>query len=61
MGIVAIIPVAQMAAANAALEPSPGPLNFSVPAFGNGNRRMAACMIGARSPRSWPPSRHRPG
>lgn len=37
MGIVAIIPVAQMAAANAALEPSWGPLNFSVPAFGNGN------------------------
>lgn len=37
MGIVAIIPVAQMAAANAALEPSWGPLNFSVPAFGSGN------------------------
>lgn len=37
MGIVAIMPVAQMAAANTALGPSWGPINFSVPAFGNGN------------------------
>lgn len=38
MSIVAVIPVAQMAAANAALEAAGwGPINFSVAAFSNGN------------------------
>ena len=44
MSICAVIPVANMAAANAALEALGwGPTNFSVPAYGNGNPTHAAC------------------
>lgn len=44
MGIVAIIPVANLAAANAALLAAGwGPNNFSVPAYGSGNPTHAAC------------------
>jgi hypothetical protein len=37
MGIVAIIPIANMAAANTALQATWGPISFSVPAYSNGN------------------------
>lgn len=44
MGIVAIIPVANLAAANAALQSAGwGPNNFSVPAYAGGNPTHAAC------------------
>lgn len=44
MSIVAVVPVANMAAANAALQAAGwGPQNFSVAAFGNGNPTHAAC------------------
>lgn len=43
MGIVAIMPVSQMAAANTALQAAGwGPIGFSVPAFGNGLPTYAA-------------------
>lgn len=44
MGIVAIIPVANLTAANAALQSAGwGPNNFSVPAYASGNPTHAAC------------------
>lgn len=44
MGIVAIIPVANLASANAALQSAGwGPNNFSVPAYAGGNPTHAAC------------------